>query len=231
MLKRVKITTFSHLFNFIFPYSCRGCGRIGKPLCDHCKKNIILDRSVFCPNCKTKIKTNDCQKCHDLPPIYLVGELNDIIGALVHDFKFQSTRSLARPLAEILDGILPATNGITKIIPLPTISKHVRERGFDHTYLIAKQLSKIRGKNATVEKILIRAKDTIQVGTDRKMRLKQASSAYEINRHISLDENATYVLLDDVWTTGASIKSALKKLQEFGVQKIIIAVLAVSSLD
>ena len=52
-----------------------------------------------------------------------------------------------------------------------------------------------------------------------------------INKKLNIDRNKTYVLLDDVWTTGASMKAALKKLREAGALKIIILVLAVNRLD
>ena len=126
---------------------------------------------------------------------------------------------------------MPNISGKVSIVPLPTTSKHIRARAFDHTLLLAKNLVKIRGKNYQVERILIRQENTVQVGSDAKTRLKQAKKAYMINKKLNIDRNKTYVLLDDVWTTGASMKAALKKLREAGALKIIILVLAVNRLD
>ena len=148
---------------------------------------------------------------------------------LIHDFKYNSVRALAKPLAEILHQTLPPIESPVSIIPLPTISHHVRHRGLDHTRLIAKYLAKFR--RYKVEKILIRAQNTVQVGSDRQTRLAQAKSAYAIAPHTKINPQTTYILLDDVWTTGASMKAAVKKLRQSGAQKIIIALLAVSRLD
>ncbi len=224
----VKITTIPNLFDIIAPHSCRGCGHIGSPLCDCCKKYIIKRHQNFCPNCKTQNIYGICQKCSNLPPTFVVDRRNSLIGTLAEDYKFLSNRSLANSLSDILDQIIPDIKGDVVIVPLPTNTKHIRERGLDHTFLLAKKLARLRGKNYSVQKLLSRAHNTTQVGTNKKQRRAQAEKAYSINLKITINSEKTYLLLDDIWTTGASMKSALKKLREAGASKVIIALLAVS---
>lgn len=226
----VKNTTFPGLLDLISPHSCRGCGRIGNALCDCCKNNIINQLKKYCPNCKKVNPTGKCPNCPDLPPIFIVGPRDELIGTLIQDLKFHSVRALATPIAEIIQHTLPKIDQKLIIVPLPTISKHIRERGLDHTLLIAKKLSKYY-PNSSVQKILIRGQNTIQVGTDETTRVKQASRAYKINPKAKISSSVTYLLLDDVWTTGASMKSALKKLREAGAQNILISILAVNRLN
>ncbi len=225
----VKNTTFPHLLDLLAPHSCRGCGYIGSPFCDCCKNNIILNHENYCPNCKSLNPTGKCPNCQNLPPIFVADKRSELIGALIHDYKYHSTRILAKSFAEILDQILPLIEGPVTIVPLPTISQHIRERGFDHTYLISKNLAKKR-PNWQVKKLLIRSNNFVQVGADAKTRLEQAQKAYSINPKIPIDQNMTYLLLDDVWTTGASMKSAHQKISQAGIEKIIIAILAVNRL-
>lgn len=222
----VKNTTLPNLLDLLAPHSCRGCGHIGEALCDCCKNNIVSHHTNFCPNCKAKTPTGKCEKCKNLPPIFVVARRKDIMEKLIHDFKYNSVRALARPLAIIIHDILPETPRETIIVPLPTISRHIRERSLDHTFLIAKNLAKIR--HCHVQKILVRDQNTVQVGADRKARLTQAKSAYEISSKIQINKAATYILLDDVWTTGASMKTAIKKLRQAGARDILVVLLAVS---
>ena len=222
----VKNTTFCGLFDLICPHSCRGCGATGKALCECCKNDIILTQLDFCPNCKGPTKNGYCENCH-LPPIFAVGPREHLLGRLVHDYKYRQVRSLSTGLAEILDQTLPVFSEPVTIVPLPTIRRHIRERGFDHILLIAKKLARLRGWK--VEPIITRVKDTVQVGADKDIRRVQASSAYAVAGPVNKD--ATYLLLDDVWTTGASMKAALKKLQRAGAFKIVGSVLAVSRLN
>ncbi|MBR3169284.1 ComF family protein [Candidatus Saccharibacteria bacterium] len=228
MLNIVKNTTILSPLDFIAPHSCRGCGRLGDVLCDRCKKNLLARRSNLCPNCKKLNPTGSCPNCPDLPPIYVIDQRSELIGSLIHDFKYHSIRALALPLAELLHQILPPIKGEVTIVPLPTIDSHVRTRGFDHTLLLAKKLSYFRGKNYRVNKLLVRVHNSVQVGSDRKSRLMQAANAYELNPHHQVNSNSTYLIIDDVWTTGASIRAATQKLQKAGAKKIIVALLALS---
>lgn len=238
MPSNVKNTTIISPFDLLAPHSCRGCGSLGSPLCDCCKKNLISTHQNYCPNCKKLNPTGKCPNCTDLPPTFVVGPRDGLIGDLIHDFKFSSVRALARPLAEILNAILPQPLSKTAttfaLVPLPTIQKHVRARGLDHTLLIAKHLQKLQRaekQNIAVEKLLIRAKNTVQVGSDAETRKTQASSAYALAKSAKIDPEKTYILLDDVWTTGASIHAAYKKLQSAGAKNFIFLILAVNRLD
>ncbi|MBR3052305.1 ComF family protein [Candidatus Saccharibacteria bacterium] len=123
---------------------------------------------------------------------------------------------------------LPNFNRPAYIIPLPTISRHIRTRGFDHTYLIAKHLSRLT--NYPINPILARAKNTVQVGTNRATRQHQAIAAYALKSTL-LDPSATYILFDDVWTTGASMQACEKMLRSAGATNIVFAILSLSLID
>ncbi|MDO4742154.1 MAG: phosphoribosyltransferase family protein [Candidatus Saccharibacteria bacterium] len=250
----VKNTTFPSLLDLLSPPSCEICGTLGSILCHRCKNNIISLAPNICPNCKSKTVLGRCQNCLDLPQTFVAGVRSEPIGTLIYNYKFNSTRCLAKPLTEIMFTVLSKTlpreplNPLLSpsknhheshknykthrgpenviIVPLPTIAKHIRERGFDHTYLLARHLSRLTSYR--LEKLLLRAKNTVQVGSDAKTRKTQANHAYALNPKIKIDPSATYLLLDDIWTTGASMKAALNKLREAGIENIIIAVLAVN---
>lgn len=213
----VKNTTNISLLDLLAPHSCRGCGRIGTPICNRCKNNIIFEHFENPPKIKLP---------KSFPPTFIVCNRVELTDILIHDFKYNSVRALALPLAEILHQIIPKIAEPTIIVPLPTIAHHIRTRGLDHTYLIAKKLAKLR--HCSVQKLLIRNQNTIQVGTDRKTRIAQANNAYTINPNIKINRHVNYILLDDVWTTGASMKAAVKLLQKSGAQKITTALLALS---
>lgn len=207
----VKNTTYPKLFDLLFPHSCRGCGAMGEALCKCCKNNIIKNR-------RSLKKSN----------IYAVSSRDGLLDDIIQEYKYHSVRALARPLAEMLNTALPQNlpkNSI--IVPLPTATNHIRSRGFDHTYNLAKNLGKIR--KFKVEKILVRNKNTVQVGSDRKTRLSQATLAYTINPKIKIKKDVTYILLDDIWTTGASLEAGKKLLKTAGAKNIKIAILAYSS--
>lgn len=230
MTKNVNITTFPSLYDLIAPHSCLGCNHIGTILCNRCKKYIIARHRNICPSCKHSKINATCPNCDDLPPIYVGGERSGLLDDLIHDLKYNSNRSIARELADILHHILPLDlPENTQLVPLPTSTRHIRERGLDHTLLVAKHLARLRGWRVT--KPLERAKNTVQVGSDKSTRLTQADAAYEISSTFKPDPTATYLLLDDVWTTGATMRAAAKKLQNTGARDVRICLVSYSVLD
>lgn len=229
MLYNVKITTIINPLDWLAPHSCRGCGRTGDVLCDCCKKNISLSIFKKCPNCGAEKSSNFCQRCAGFPTCFVLGKREGLLAILIHDFKYNSVRAIGLKLAELLASRLPDLPKNTVIVPLPTATHHIRERGFDHTFFIAKRIAKLKG--VKVQKLFIRTANTVQVDADKSTRLVQAEHAFMIKPDTKISQTITYILFDDVWTTGASMKSALKKLREAGASSIIIALLATSSLD
>ena len=106
------------------------------------------------------------------------------------------------------------------LVPLPTIRKHIRERGFDHTLRLCFELEqvlqkKLKGYGISVEyqSLLVRKNKTVQVGKEKKERVKQAEKAYGIREGVEIGNKTLYILVDDVTTTGASLVAAKKILQ------------------
>ena len=110
------------------------------------------------------------------------------------------------------------------LVPLPTIDRHIRERGFDHTKLLAKHLA--RNTSLKTAMVLMRSNNATQVGANEKMRKIQAEMAYHVRKQV--DTNGDYILVDDVWTTGSSMLEAAKRLRERGIAKIGAMIIAKS---
>ena len=206
----VKITTKISILDLLAPFTCRGCGHTGELLCECCKNYI-------------KVGGIDISERADW--VYAVGYREGVLERLVEEYKYKSVRRTAGLLAELLSDALPELPEDTVIVPLPTISRHIRERGFDHTLLIAKKLAMLRG--FSVARVLLRNEQKVQVGADEKTRRAQAARAYKMASSAGLDASCTYVLLDDVWTTGASMEAAREVLMKNGAKRVLGAVIAV----
>ena len=80
-----------------------------------------------------------------------------------------------------------------------------------------------------MQTLLRRANDTVQVGTNATKRVTQASKAYELS-YATINPNSYYILLDDVWTTGASMQAAASVLKQAGAKYIYGAVVEIGRL-
>ena len=190
-----------------------------------------------------------------------------VLAELIREYKYRPARGLSEIMAEFLDEAIPRSGVFGErlggegaesleeakglevvVVPLPTIRKHIRERGFDHAGLMARKLARRRGWK--VERVLRRANETVQVGATEEERFRQAEEAYEVVRKFErrgarggdekvgdgkvgdgrtgVDENKVYLLVDDVWTTGASMRAAARVLREAGAERVYGAVVAVS---
>ena len=191
------------------PNYCLSCGRVGSILCGRCKKDKLkLDPGY-------------------INGVWFLGRRTGVLKDLIDKYKFQGEREAGEILAELMVENLPfKTLKNVVVVPLPTIDKHVRARGLDHTVFLAKHLTRYKGWKE--QNLLVRDSDTIQVGADEKTRKEQAERAYKINENLKVDPETHYLLVDDILTTGSSIMSAQKVLIGAGAKKIDLAVLAKS---
>ena len=115
----------------------------------------------------------------------------------------------------------------TVFVPVPTVSSHIRQRGYDHALLIAKYLAKQRHRPC--KELIERRTSDRQRGASKSQRRKQASRAFRCRQKLS--KNTTYILVDDVFTTGATLEFAARSLKDAGAETIWLAVALRQPLD
>jgi len=158
---------------------------------------------------------------------WAVGERDGILQRLIGIYKFERTKSAHKVLGDLLLDVLPELPANTIIIPVPTVSSHIRERGYDHMLLIAKYVAKARGLQC--KQLVCRLTNTKQRQATAKQRLAQAEQAFAVDNQV--DSTRPYLLLDDVITTGATVKYASQALCDAGAKHVWIAIIARQTLD
>jgi ComF family protein len=141
----------------------------------------------------------------------------ELVGAVKFARAQAGTKLLARAMAEVL----PPLSSQHVIVPVPTATNRIRQRGFDQAELIAKELSQLTGLE--MRKLLLRIDQTRQVGRSRAERLKQLERSFITKTNIR-----TYkvLLVDDVLTTGATLEAAARSLRFSGVKSVDALVFA-----
>lgn len=221
---------FDTLLSFIAPNHCYLCTISGAILCKSCIYNIVNETENHCFGCQRLSMSGVCAICASKLPFgnaYAVGERKNELEKLLDDFKFNRAYRIHETLGALLNERLPVLPETTVIVPIPTIAKHIRIRGYDHTDIIARNLAKRRGLKKS--HLLRRLTNTVQLGATARVRREQAKSAYGCTRQ--LDKDTPYLLIDDIATTGATLIAAADCLRQAGAKIVIVAVIARQPLD
>lgn len=212
------------ILSYIAPHHCCGCDKIGSLLCDNCKYNITSEQKMVCIVCgRPTGRTWLCNTCRvPYQRVWVIGERSGVLQRLVGLYKFSRAKAAYKDIGDLLLAVLPELPDNTIIVPIPTVSGHIRERGYDHMLLIAKYVAKKR--NLKYERLIIRKTATKQRQSTATQRIKQAKSAFEVRGKV--DDDKIYLIIDDVVTTGATIKYAAKSLRDSGAKNVWVAVVA-----
>ena len=157
----------------------------------------------------------------------IIVKMSKDLRKLLHEYKYNNKRAFCKVLAQIVSNNIDNTGRSYIIVPLPPSSKHRRQRGYDHILNIVRHLSKMT--NCEYEMVLKRKTNFRQVGADRQTRFIQAENAF-ISRY-PLSPDRTYIIFDDVITTGATITSAVRALRSGGARKIQILAITHRALE
>ncbi|KKU62722.1 MAG: hypothetical protein UX86_C0044G0011 [Candidatus Amesbacteria bacterium GW2011_GWC1_47_15] len=113
------------------------------------------------------------------------------------------------------------------MVPVPLHPSRLRERGFNQAKVISQSLGLRWGLNT--QDILVRIKDAgRQVGRKREERLRSMAGAFAFDSRIKIHGSRfkNILLVDDVWTTGATMNECARTLKQGGVKKVWGLVLA-----
>ena len=103
------------------------------------------------------------------------------------------------------------------IVPVPLHPRRIRDRGYNQSLLLAKELAKLTGLDLE-EKLLVRIKDTRpQVGSSRSNRRLNLEGSFRCERGVS---GKTLILLDDVATTGSTLSACAAALKAAGATTV-----------
>ena len=153
----------------------------------------------------------------------------------IHEAKYHGSERaftfLALVLAEYLRDFDDENYGLRKsitIVPVPLGKKRLKERGFNQVYEVAKRA--VQELEITIENdLLIRTRETnSQVSLPRHEREENMRGSFRVAQDAvhSIDPSHTYIVIDDVITTGATLQAAIDALKESGAEHIIPLALA-----
>ena len=202
------------------------------PLCDRTAQDI------FCQYCQRQIQ--DCQLLQpdrfwqgDLP-LFAWGKYEGSVKRSIGKLKYDGHRSIGNLYGEWLAESWqksPQIDLVTKliVIPIPLHPEKFTSRGFNQAELIARSFCRVTG--AKLDLSLQRTRSTVaQFGLSKLARQENVAGAFEL-ANSSLRPSSTVLLIDDIYTTGATVRSAAAVLRSIQVNVCGVAVIATGRDD
>jgi predicted amidophosphoribosyltransferase len=194
---------------------------LAPPLCAACGCERSVDETL-CERCEWELAAAPVALGPGPPGVDLAVAASPFDGAarrVVHGLKYARRPSLARVAAEAMLRALPDWESAAAIVPVPPGPWRWRWRGFDPAEEIAIALSEIAG--LPLEACLRRARGRRQVGRPRFERLADPPRVW-----LGGEAPASALLVDDVWTTGATLSACALALREGGCRRVVALTLA-----
>lgn len=226
------------LLEILYPsdIKCLDCGKDinkGEDFCIKCKKNLPFNNGNICKKCGTVLeKSGVCIRCAKRLNFKIARSpfmYDGIIKRLIHNFKYDNAKFLFKPLAKYMANCYKENNmKADVIVAIPLYKARFKKRGYNQAEKLAEEMSKII--NLPLISALERIKDTpSQTNLDFKERQRNIEGAFTVKDKSFEGKNV--LLIDDVYTSGATMKEASKVLKQNGAKDIYIITLAHTKLE
>lgn len=224
----------------LFPISCLCCGAPKEYLCKECLEIFPRRLRQRCPTCLKKTTPRgevcfDCSHKNSLDGLFAASLYHSpLVSSSLHTFKYNFIPAFAKPLGKwlaerVIEVDLPLPD---LCIPVPLHLRRLRFRGFNQSALLAEVLAGALTPGfdmPVLKNCLLRTRYTKpQMKTHaREERLRNLEGAFSYaSESISLIQEKSIWLIDDVSTTGTTLEECARVLKNAGAKSVFGIVLA-----
>lgn len=216
---------FKTILSILYPKKCIGCGEIIEEqnfLCNYCDQNIeSFKYDDLCLSCGFEKQSCVCKShifhFHNIVSLY---KNEGIAQKAYYSYKFAKKEHYSQFFAKQMSILIQKCyNGINfdYVCCVPTEKRSVRKRGFDHTTVLAKKLSKIIQVPFRNDILKCNKFRKPQHNSSLKERFDNVKNKYTF---ISSIKGGSILLVDDIRTSGATLDECAKMLLFAGADKV-----------
>jgi len=234
---------FYRLLDFILPTSCSFCnssvgGSLVPYFCASCWADFSSIDGPVCPRCGKPFDSPEtlshspdhrCLACRQAPPVFdqalSIGYFEGPLREAIHQFKYRPCRALGKPLAAWMAVNIRPVSYIDCIIPVPLHVARLRQRGFNQALILAHELSRAFSLPLSFDNLKRVRPTRPQVELTGTERIKNVAGAFALRRPGELKDRDV-LLIDDVFTTGATMNECARVLKDAGASRVTALTLA-----
>lgn len=221
------------LLDFLFPKRCIQCKKIGSYICPQCFSYITFADSMVCAMCQKQaidgITHPRCRTRYSIDGVFPSIVYKGVVKKMVYSFKYPPyLTDLQSQLGDLFyEGIIQKERFFklldtpSVLVPIPLHKKKFRKRGYNQSFLLANGLAEQFGM--PVFDVLQRIKETkTQVGLNKELRQENIRGAFAIDPKFQqiMQSYDNIFLVDDVVTSGATLREAANVLKRAGVKHV-----------
>lgn len=216
------------LLDWVFPKNCFGCAQAGAYLCATCVNFFKVIHEPVCPMCHQKSRGGAthprCRKPHGLDGLVSIFAYQGLSRRVIAKLKYRLITSAFPDIIEAavsMGDLSQFVGGEWLIVPIPLHASRLRWRGFNQADYLGKAFASYLSLDYEAS-LLVRHKRTKpQMSLRSQDRAVNIKDAFSLNPKIASAKMHSYksknvVLVDDVYTTGATMREAAKTLKRNG---------------
>jgi ComF family protein len=255
-MKKLTVKLWNYFLDILFPPICFGCKKrlpqrdANSVLCGACQNSFQILSGFYCPVCRGRLPAAK-KICHPKAKFILAAATsyeNAVGRELIHALKYRQLKRAIEPFKEIINQYVERTIGnlfLTSpswlIIPMPLFLQRERARGFNQAELISEIFLQVIRKKFFHQSLQATKPASFIFEKDNLLRIKNTVSQTEMENYAARAENIkgafrlryperitgrNVILVDDVFTSGATLREAAEVLKAAGARRIIGFVVA-----
>ena len=215
-----------NILDILFPPHCAGCEKWGVRFCGECFNSIGVITGPVCYYCGDPISSYNstiCDKCKFsdfmIDQVRSWAYFDGTLQKAVHKLKYRRDLGLSTKLSLPMTSLFEEQSWkVDLIIPVPLHPDRLRNRGYNQASLLAKPISKSTGILFNGKSLFRINKTRSQVGLSLPERMENVSGAFQADPVYVKGQSV--LIIDDVITTGSTLKSCAAALKNSGAEKV-----------
>ncbi|MFB3925901.1 MAG: ComF family protein [Syntrophales bacterium] len=229
------------LVDLLFPVRCVGCDSLikegdGGPFCERCISKIHFIKSPICPRCGIPFRAGGsdhlCGECIRTRQYFTmarsVGLYETALLNAIHRFKYGKSTAAGKALGKIMalfDFPGLEMRRFSVIMPVPLHPDRLRERGFNQSLILAREIAGHHCLPLDFTSLKRKRYTEPQIGLGKDARSPNVRGAFEVGGKENISGRKV-VLVDDVYTTGSTVRECARTLLGNGAEEVAVLTLA-----